>query len=180
MELIHTDSTTNRLDSKIFNLNIKSHREIYSLVATEKQHALASQQLGTVENDVLTARLSKATRYGLEGNDLMVETSTERNVLVGNAGSDRITGSNQDDVLHGGADRDILTGRGGNDHLVGGADGDNDGWHTQMFYLPNRDITAVIVQNGDDVSQRRNNGNPAFPKLLIDDLIEQMVQRVET
>jgi len=58
--------------------------------------------------------------------------------------------------------------------------GDNDGWHARMFYLPDHDITAVVVENGDDVAQRRNSGNPAAPTLLIDDLIYQLVQRVES
>jgi CubicO group peptidase (beta-lactamase class C family) len=56
--------------------------------------------------------------------------------------------------------------------------GDNDGWHTRMFYLPDRDITAVVVENGDDINQRRNSGNPAAPTLLIDNLIQQIIQRV--
>jgi CubicO group peptidase (beta-lactamase class C family) len=58
--------------------------------------------------------------------------------------------------------------------------GDNDGWHARMFYLPQQNITAVVLQNGDDIAQRRNNGSSAFPKLLIDDLIENIVKQVKS
>jgi CubicO group peptidase (beta-lactamase class C family) len=56
--------------------------------------------------------------------------------------------------------------------------GDSDGWHARMFYLPQQDITVVVLQNGDDITRRRNNGSSAFPKLFIDDLIENMVKQV--
>ncbi|MBD3885570.1 hypothetical protein IFO70_28020 [Phormidium tenue FACHB-886] len=49
----------------------------------------------------------------------------------------------------------------------------------RMYYLPDRKITAVVVENGD-IAQRRNNGNLAAPIFLIDALIEQVVQRTAT
>ncbi len=63
----------------------------------------------TIGDDSL--RADRGSRFGLEGNDL----------LVGRSGNDYLSGGQGDDRLKGGAGNDQLFGGKGNDHLYGGA-----------------------------------------------------------
>lgn len=93
----------------------------YGLALSSSSNHLAFSQEATAGDDWLKGR---STLYGLDGNDLILGASRQKNVLFGNDGSDQIQGGKKDDVLNGGSDCDRLTGNGGSDLLVGGSGGD--------------------------------------------------------
>jgi CshA-type fibril repeat protein len=122
--LVLIDQFTRLRDGDFFwNTRLGFSAEEHEALWNTKLADVIKRNSGVVElqDDALLAynRIS-----GGSGDDTRTGVASERNLIIGNAGADTLTGGDVEDHLSGGDGADVLAGRGGKNVLVGGAQAD--------------------------------------------------------